>query len=256
MLFDTLCDLCESHLPELLPLLQDATLIRMDIRAHKELDRQIPPDDMIDLSRDFQLPSPVVVVEDTGSCVLLGDPDPNLAGLFQRRLVIDCMPMAGADMDNYGDGAKVAGQVHPDRYPSGTSIVTAGELLPSRHLIDTWNVGCRPMILFAGNKDRPVFGPFRGEEIPSALTHELMMSLSKNAITAVEELISLRRGNWAITVELPSSLPQTPKVPRSWEREVIVPIKHGLVEQLFGASATRQQDGKTVQLIRRAKEQN
>jgi hypothetical protein len=256
MFFDTLCDLCETHLPELLPLLRDATIIRMDIRAHKELDRQIPPDDVVDLRKDFQLPSPVVVVEDTGSCVLLADPDPNLAGLFERRLAIDCMPMAGADMANYGDGENIARQVPPDFYPPGTSIISAGELIPSRHLIDTWDVGCRPTILFTGNKDRPLFGPFRGDEIPSVLTRELMMSLSKNAMTAVEELISLRRGDWAITVELPTSLPQPPKVPRSWEREVVVPIKHEMVDQLFGAYSTRQVDGKTVQLIRRTKAQN
>jgi hypothetical protein len=256
MLFDSLCDLCEAHLPDLVPLLQAATIIRMDIQAHKELDRQIPPDDVIDLRNSFQLPSPIVVVEDTGSCVLLADLDTNVEGLFRRRFVLDCIPMSDANLENYADGRDILRQVPGESYPPGTCAMSAGELHPSRHMIDAWNVGCRATLLFAGTKDWRLLGPFRGDEIPQQLHDELTHSLSRNAITAVEELISLRKGDWAITVELPTGLAQTHKVLRSWEREVVVPIKHELVDQLFGESQTRHENGKTVQLIRRMKGQN
>jgi hypothetical protein len=256
MLFDTLCDICEIHFPELIPVLSSATVIRMDIAAHEILDRQLAPDDMIDLRDEFQLPSPVVAVEDRGSCVVIADGDADVKGLFRTRLFIDCVPMDNMSPQNYVDGQEVLNRMKGISYPPGSCAIAMGSFHLRRHTIDHWDAGSQPTALFMGTRNLQILGPLRHEEIPPALIGDLCVSGLRNAVTAIEELISLRRSQWSITVELPTTFPKPPSIPRSSAREVMVPIKHELAAELFGSSTSREINGRMVHLIRRIRAQN
>src|ERR1035437_3536264 len=93
MIFDTLCEISAMWFPELVPILRYATIIKFDVTAHKVLDKQVPPDDVITFRDEFTLPTRIVAIEDKADCTILMDCEPNMRGLFKRRAFVNCVPV-------------------------------------------------------------------------------------------------------------------------------------------------------------------
>ena len=223
MIFDTLCDITERWLPELVPLLQHATLIRFDVIAHNVLDKQVPLDDIITLRGDFTMPSRIVAVEDKGSCVVLIDPEDGLKGIFKKRVFIDCFPVGMINPEAYSETDDLSVMLAFSKMtPPGACIVTVGHLEAMIGTGKQWKTKSAITKVFVGSADVAMVGPLEGDDIPLDVIQETTRSSTKNAFTAIEELVEIQKDRWRIKREFGRDFSYTP-IARSGNREVLVP---------------------------------
>jgi len=91
MYFDKLCSITERHFPNLAPLLHEARLFIFPGKAHEMIKpnivaKQVENQDL------FQLPFPVVAVEDPGSCIIISDTQKNTKGIDNPRFFVEYIP--------------------------------------------------------------------------------------------------------------------------------------------------------------------
>ena len=225
MIFDKLCDIVERQFSDLIPLLQHAQVIKFDVSAHEVLDRDIPLDDAITLRDEFQMPSLIVAVEDKGGCVLLVDKNPDAVGIMQERIFIDCVPLDGANPEGFSDDNIEDLLALTKLAPPHSCIVVVGEIRPTIAKPRDWGAEVSIQRVFMGSATIPMYGPVNTPAMDPVVAG-LMMQSSKNAMSALEELIELRKlHKWRMTRELPSSeFRRCRPIPRSNERVVFVPV--------------------------------
>jgi hypothetical protein len=94
MIFDALRRIVDNWLNDIQPLAEAATLIHLPVTPHKVLPREQDLETMSDVSINFRLPHRITAIEDNASCVLLIDQKPDLVGLHEERMFIECVPLA------------------------------------------------------------------------------------------------------------------------------------------------------------------
>ena len=226
MIFDTLCDISERWFPELVPILRHATVIRFDVIAHDVLDKQVPLDNIITLRDEFTMPSRIVAVEDKGGCVLLIDPEPGTKGLFKRRVFVDCLPVDTSTPEAYSeiDDTKMMA-VFAEIAPPGACVVVVGHI---ETMIGTVGGGKTKSVInkvYVGSATVPLVGPLEGDNIDPAVIAETTQSSTKNAITAIEELVEIQKRCWRITRQFGCCFNSTSPIPRSTNRGIFVPVR-------------------------------
>ena len=85
MIFDKFCAVVERHMPELIPMMQDAKLFLFDKPAHSISPGDTRREDM----ELFSLPFPFTVIEDPASAIFLFDSETAQIGLEGKRAFIE-----------------------------------------------------------------------------------------------------------------------------------------------------------------------
>jgi len=103
MIFDLFAYIVERYLPFARKHLDSAKLFIFPEDPHKTLSKTITKEELDFLSESFVLPFDCVAVEDPASCIILYDAEKNQAGLCDRRMFIECLPV-NADISHFREG--------------------------------------------------------------------------------------------------------------------------------------------------------
>lgn len=196
MIFETLCEISGHWLPEIKPLVEAATLLHLPITPHQVLPRHQDLEIMSEVSVSFRLPYPIVAVEDNASCVVLIDPKPDLKGLDEQRMFIDCVPLH-ADEDCYNDTPLERAMCEALKARTITEVygVSFGRISSPAQRAGSWLATGEVLWVVTGtiSRQHTTAADFNG--LPEAATTAMTNSTLRNAMTAIEELIALSRGD-------------------------------------------------------------
>lgn len=196
MIFDALRQIANNWLAELKPLVDAATLLHLPITPHQVLPREQDLQSMSEVSINFRLPYPITAIEDNASCVVLIDPKPDLKGLDEQRLFIDCMPLH-ADPQHFNDPAAV--QALCDslevKLSAGVYGISMGMISSPAQRQGSWLAVSQLLWVVTGSltQQRTTIADF--EALPESVKTSIQTGTTRNAMTAIEEVIALRRSH-------------------------------------------------------------
>ncbi|MFA5600401.1 MAG: hypothetical protein WDA06_07365 [Phenylobacterium sp.] len=101
MLFDKLCKIVENLLPEYRKIVAASKLFIFPGRAHGVLPKEVNREQQIFLYENFFLPFPIVALEDTASCILLGDTTDKQQSFDEDRIFIEIEDFAPERCEEY-----------------------------------------------------------------------------------------------------------------------------------------------------------
>ena len=173
-----------------------ATLLHLPVTPHEVLPRQQDLETMTAISANFRLPHPITAVEDNASCVLLIDPRPDLRGLDEQRLFIDCVPL-DADEDCYNDSPLERALCESLKTPavSGVYAICAGRISSPAQQAGAWLARGEVLWVVTGTVQQQHTTAADYRSLPEALSVVLREAAMRNAMTAIEEIIAMGRSN-------------------------------------------------------------
>jgi hypothetical protein len=194
MIFDSLREIASNWLGDIKPLVDTATLLHLPVTPHEVLPREQDLETMSDSSVTFRLPHPVTAIEDNASCVLLIDPRPELRGLDEQRLFIDCVPL-DADEAHYNDTPVERAWCEALKAAAvpGVYAVCFGNISSPAQRAGSWLALGEVLWVVTGTvvEQHTSVADFHALSEPgkAAMTQAAL----RNAMTAIEELIMLAR---------------------------------------------------------------
>jgi hypothetical protein len=194
MIFDALRAIAGNWLTDIKPLVDAARLLHLPVTPHQVLPRKQGLEIMSRTSVDFRLPHPVTAIEDNASCVLLIDPKPGLTGLAEQRLFIDCVPF-DADEDRYNDTPferAICEALKVAAVP-GVHAVCLGEISCPAQRAGSWLAMGQVLWVVTGTiaEQHTTISDFNAR--PESEKEAMTQGGLRNAMTAIEEVIMLRR---------------------------------------------------------------
>jgi len=194
MIFDALRQIADNWLPDIKPLLETATLLHMPVTPHNVLPRNQNLETLSSTSINFRLPHPIAAIEDNASCVLLIDPKPGLVGLAERRMFIECIPL-DSDESNYNDtpADRAVCEAMKESGPQGVYVVTVGFVSSPAQRAGSYVAEGEVLWLVRGTLTRQLRTVADFNALPPAAVALVTEGSIRNAMTAIEELIMLRR---------------------------------------------------------------
>lgn len=198
MIFDALRQIASNWLAEIKPFVDTATLLHLPVTPHQVLPRQQDLETMSEVSINFRLPYPITAVEDNVSCVVLIDPSPDLKGLDEQRLFIDCMPLH-ADPQHFSDPAAVQALCDSLEVtlPAGVYGISMGMISSPAQRQGSWLAMSQMLWVVTGSltQQRTTIADF--DALPEPVKTAIQKGSTRNALTAIEEIIALYRGSTA-----------------------------------------------------------
>jgi hypothetical protein len=256
MHFDKLCGLAERHLPHLIPLLEQAALFHCPGRPHEFLPEHKDRIDYDQANNLFQLPFPLVAMEDDASVCLLMDSEKDQIGLEGRRYFVDMMS-TDTDTANYnwsaaqtGVSSEEAAAVKEDFAARHNSpyVITCGYLEDMHYEPETGRMVSHGVVTasYILNKKEIIeaYDQDAIRNLPTAMVNDLL----RNPVTAHEELIMLSCPEYFILEESPAKTIKqkkgSRKIPRSHQRSMFtflqpVDIRRKLDLEHLGQDRTR-----------------
>jgi hypothetical protein len=194
MIFNALREIANTWLREIKPLVDAATLLHFPVTPHEILPREQDLETMSNISINFRLPHLITAIEDNASCVLLIDPKPGLMGIHEPRMFIECVPLAG-DEANYNDtpGDRAALQSLKSPSNNGVYNVSAGTIRSPAQRAGSWLAEGRVLWIVTGTVTEQHATSVDFNKLPEPLIAAMTNAALRNAMTAVEEIILLRR---------------------------------------------------------------
>lgn len=199
MIFDALGAIASKWLTEIRPLVDAATLLHLPVTPHEVLPRQQDLETMSKVSVGFKLPYPITAIEDHASCVVLIDPRPDLLGLDEQRLFVECVPLQ-ADEDRYNDtpAARALCEAGKANRPPGMYSVCLGRISCPAQRAGSWLATGDLLWVVNGT----VAGPYSTADdfhaLPEPLIAVMVQASLRNAMTAIEEVIALNQRTLAL----------------------------------------------------------
>ena len=195
MIFDALREIAGNWLREIKPLVDAATLLHLPLTPHEVLPREQDLETMSSCSIDFRLPYPVTAIEDNVTVVLVIDPKPGLAGLHEQRLFIECVPLAG-DEANYNDtpADRALLEALKTHSSEGVYAVSAGQIRSPAQRAGSFLAEGKLLWIVTGTVTEQHTTSVDFNKLPEPLIAAMTNAVLRNAMTAVEEIIMLRRG--------------------------------------------------------------
>jgi hypothetical protein len=194
MIFDALREIAANWLTDIKPVVDVATLLYLPVTPHEVLPREQDLETMSDVSINFRLPHLITAIEDNASCVLLIDPKPSLVGLHEQRMFIECVPLH-TDEDSYNDtrGDRAVLEALKTRSSEGVYAVSAGKICSPAQRAGSWLAQGELLWTVTGTvvKQHTTIADFTA--LPDAVLAAMTRSALRNALTAIEEIILLRR---------------------------------------------------------------
>jgi hypothetical protein len=194
MIFNALREIAGNWLREIKPLVDAATLLHLPVTPHEVLPREQDLETMSEISINFRLPHPVTAIEDNASCVLLIDPKPGLVGLHEQRMFIECVPL-DTDETPYNDtpADRAILEALKTNPSEGVYAVSAGQIRSPAQRAGSWLAEGRLLWVVTGTvaEQHTTIADFNS--LPQAVHSAMRQSAIRNAMTAIEEIIMLRR---------------------------------------------------------------
>ena len=194
MIFDALRQIASNWLAEVKPFVDAATLLHLPVTPHQVLPRQQDLETMSEVSINFRLPYPITAVEDNASCVVLIDPRPDLKGLDEQRLFIDCMPLH-ADPKQFNDPAAVQELCDSLELKLATGVygISMGMISSPAQRQGSWLAMSQLLWVVTGSltQQRTTIADF--EALPEPVKTAIQTGSTRNAMTAIEEVIAFHR---------------------------------------------------------------
>ncbi|HET6250893.1 MAG TPA: hypothetical protein VFE47_24605 [Tepidisphaeraceae bacterium] len=198
MIFDALGKIAGNWLADIKPLVDRAVLLHLPVTPHKVLPRQQDLEAMSEVSINFRLPYPITAVEDNASCVVLIDPQPNLKGLAENRLFIECVPLDG-DERHYNDTPleRALCQSLKAIAVPGVYAVSLGRISCPAQRAGIWLAAGDLLWAVSGTivQQHTTVADFQA--LPQTASAATLQAALRNAMTAIEEIIALGRGDMA-----------------------------------------------------------
>lgn len=250
--FDALCSIVERHMSHYKHIIDDTKLFLFPARAHEVLSRKFTQEERDYMEKKFFLPFQSIAVEDTASCVLLCDPEPNMTGLNQQRLFMECRRLddpdnfheySRSDMLEYGDHNDFEKLTHS--LPPKTYLVGVGRIdelyASSEHKFD---IAGRLVETLVATKHE-VLLPDRPEH---RRDQEAIQSALRSAKTAIEEIFYFNTPNKFVVEREPVKKQKIAKdrVARSHQRSKFILLDPKHIRKTIGnptASEKRQSPG-------------
>jgi len=246
MLFDTLAYIAERHFPELFAMVNEARLFVFPGRAHEILGKNLTEEEFVFLKEGFFLPFQTIAVEDTGSCVILIDQEPNVKGSKEKRLFIEILPM-GQDPDEYADPEEVKQELRKIAHLEKSLnmepfyVISAGYIVDFEPLVGEDKFG----YAFAG--DVSVTGSTTKKEVIKPLTsinnlspdlqNRWVEAALKNVIIAMQEIFYFNNPNRFILEKTPVKTKKKPRdnfIPRSHDRPIYTILTPNEIRKKMG----------------------
>jgi hypothetical protein len=194
MIFDVLREIAKNWLTEIKPLVDAATLLHLPVTPHEVLPREQDLETMSSISINFRLPHPVTAIEDNASCVLLIDPQPGLVGLHEQRMFIECVPL-DADETHYNDAP--ADRAILESLKSNPSVgvyaISAGHIRSPAQRAGSWLAEGELLWIVTGTVAEQHSTVADFNSLPQAVHSAMRQAVIRSTMTAVEEIIMLRR---------------------------------------------------------------
>jgi hypothetical protein len=191
MIFDSLRAIAGNWLSEIQPLVDMATLLHLPITPHEVLPRHQDLETMSDISIHFRLPHPVTAIEDNASCILLIDPEPDLKGLDEQRVFIECVPLA-AEESAYNDtqvDRSLCESVKTSAGP-GMYAISLGRISSPAQRAGSWLAQGELLWVVTGTPVRQHTTASNFLALPELVVEAMTQAAMRNAMTAIEELIA------------------------------------------------------------------
>lgn len=133
MMFDRLCGIIETHIPELIPMMHKAHLFDLPIIPHEELPK-VFESNTDEFEKEFFLPFRVTAIEDKVSCIVFADLYKGQIGMSDERFFIECLSL-GADHNFFRESLNKSKDHYKDEYElarsyhqSGYAVVSTGSI--------------------------------------------------------------------------------------------------------------------------------
>ncbi|HET6248075.1 MAG TPA: hypothetical protein VFE47_10295 [Tepidisphaeraceae bacterium] len=192
MIFDALRTIASNWLPDIKPLVDAATLLYLPVTPHDVLPRKQDLETMSEVAVNFRLPYPIIAVEDNASCVVLIDPRPDLTGLVEQRLFIDCVPL-DADEGHYNDTPPeraLCESLKPLSAP-GVYAVSFGRISCPAQLAGSWLTEGEVLWVVTGTQTQQHTTETDFHSLPESANTAMLQAALRNAMTAIEEVIAI-----------------------------------------------------------------
>lgn len=193
-MFDRLCGIAEKHIPDLIPILNAALPIELDITPHKTLRKVIPEPELTEIITYFRLPSMITAIEDRAGLTILMDEVPDQVGIDRPRRFIDVLaldlPESFAQAADKLDAEELEFMKECARTaPPGSCMVAMGCMQQS-----VWEpTGCLAKCylnwFFMGSANEVMMPQTDATAFPSAVYQELLRQSTNNAHSAIEEVL-------------------------------------------------------------------
>ena len=224
MIFDKFCAIVERHLPSFERIARETKVFLFDQPAHAIKPGDSKPEDF----ENFTLPFPCVVMEDPATAVLLLDTEENQVGMFGMRRFVDIVPAFGDDSMfknkeievSDAERKEMEAALREKGWDDSTLIMTFGDIsmgTPQEKRIELLGGASRLMI--ASKSKVFVEQPLTSADSADFLTSNATMTGAKNAIAAIEELISIYTHKHFVLETAPVNPKLHPKkIPRVHQR--------------------------------------
>ena len=195
MLFDKMCMIAEHHHQTLVPVLREARLFHLPVKAHEVIPKEFTKAEAEFLAETFFLPFPITVIEDKASCVLLLDSVDQQQGWEESRSFIECMPVLPDDPSAFDDGIEqgviskeaMAQYLPPelhDAYVLTFGRIGAPSVIDARSL--TWRFEID--MAYVASKQRVVMDSRQIQKNPDAYDR-FMQAVGKNVRASLGEVL-------------------------------------------------------------------
>jgi len=129
MIFDTAAAIVERYITPLAERFRNARLFVFPGKAHEVLPKEYSPEERQVLSDTFFLPFSTVAIEDSVSCTIMWDMEPDQQGLQGRRGFIEVQPFSAKSLMDAADAKETdRGYIEQAcaKYPPGTVAIAEG----------------------------------------------------------------------------------------------------------------------------------
>lgn len=222
MLFDKFCSVVEQHFPELRGIAEQAKLFVFEKAPHLVLKKNAGAD-YREFENIFALPFRVTAIEDPASLIVLIDKEEDAVGFGPCRGFIELLPWnndesAFAESNlPIRDMKRIMSQGMTLDEPS-CFLLSIGEFSDITCLDSSVNVKGSMLKIIMGDKHK-LHTTIVCKELPLDVQQTIAMQGIRNAVTAVEELLTLSSRTNFILEDSPARIKaQTKKIPRSHQR--------------------------------------
>lgn len=266
MIFDQLCAAIERHYPQerLMAWLKRASIFEFPGRLHEvaggpeasaQWHERLGGREFI--YEHFFLPMPVLAVEDTASCVVLIDTEPEQVGLASSRFALECLPMS-TDIEEFGiqmrtlDSAEIEQLRRQAAQDKDLVVITLTHLntatIPTDGKTGFYYHGEVVWMMVCSKRDGMTLSPQQGRALmaqdPSG-NQAMLDGAIRNAMAALDEVMYFNQPK-RFVVERAAARPRgalgkkarsrLPKLLRSHERPHFILLDPGEIREKIGST--------------------
>ncbi|KKM23781.1 hypothetical protein LCGC14_1611730 [marine sediment metagenome] len=206
MIFDKAAGIVERYIPALLQRFKAARLFMFPGRAHEVLPHEMDSETCEYLSELFGLPFKTVAIEDTATCTLLWDMEPNQQGLGGVRGFVETQPFDANHILECADGQDldpVTARAWCSRYPAGSHMISEGLIGPITLKGDKLLVRGEVKWFALATKDGGILALDTPSDTKASEARALTNAVLKNVDQSLQELFYFNTPNRFIVEEFP-----------------------------------------------------